>query len=362
MTTKWFAMLAATAAGAIAAVGFTPTADAAKTGVHNDAEHLARDFLAALPAEIRKQAQFPFTSDERTKWYFVPRDRIGVSMLQLDDAQSEKLGPLIASALSPEGLLTARGVMKHENILRQIETERGVDATRRDPGRYYASVFGKPTDGAPWSWRFEGHHLSINVTELPGHAPIVAPFFVGANPARVPSGPNAGFRLLAAEEDLGREMVKTLSPEQLEVAMIRETAFSEIVTGNDPKVQPLEQAGLAVAQMDARERDALQRLLAVYLDRLTPAASADARERLDRAGFDKVRFAWAGGTESGQPHYYRIHGPTLLIEYDDTQNDANHIHTVYRDLEHDFGGDALRAHYRQDHEPRNFLSSLLSRR
>jgi hypothetical protein len=357
MSTKWFAMLAATAVGAIAAVGFTPTADAARTGVHNDAERLAREFLASLPAPLHTQAQYPFDSDERTKWYFVPRDRIGVSMLQLDDAQSEKLGPLIASALSPEGLLTARGVMKHENILRRVETELGVDASRRDPGRYYATVFGKPQDRAPWSWRFEGHHLSINVTELPGHTPIVAPLFVGANPARVLSGPNAGFRLLAAEEDLGREMVKSLTPEQLKAATIRDTAFAEIVTGNDPKVQPLEQAGLAVAQMDARERDALQRLLAVYLDRLTGAAAADARERLESAGFDKVRFAWAGGTEPGQPHYYRIHGPTLLIEYDDTQNDANHIHTVYRDLEHDFGGDVLRAHYRRDHEPRIFLSS-----
>jgi hypothetical protein len=356
MSHKIFAMLAATAAGVIAAFTFTP-ADAARMGAHNGAERAAKDFLASLPPDLRKQAQFPFDSAERTTWFFVPRDRNGVSMLQIDDAQSEKLGPLIATALSAEGLLTARGVMKHENILRRVETEKGIDATRRDPGRYYTTIFGKPGEGAPWSWRFEGHHLSMNVTELPGQPPIVAPFFVGANPAKVLTGPNAGFRLLANEEDLGRELVKLLSPEQLKAATIRDTAFSEIVTGNDPKVQPLELAGLAVADMDPAERDGLQRLLAVYLDRLMPAASAYARERLDRAGLDKVRFAWAGGTEPGQPHYYRIHGPTLLIEYDDTQNDANHIHTVYRDLQHDFGGDVLRAHYRADHDPHTYLSA-----
>ena len=258
------------------------------------------------------------------------------------------LGPLLATALSPEGLLSARGVMKHENILRRVETEAGVgNASRRDPGLYYTAVFGKPSASAPWAWRFEGHHLSINVTELPD-GPVVAPVFMGANPARVLAGPNAGFRLLAAEEDLGRELITMLPAEKRQVAMIRDTAFSDIVTGNDPKVQKLELAGLAAADMSADERAQLERLIGLYVGRVTPDAARDALTRMKRAGFEKVRFAWAGGIESGQPHYYRIHGPTLLIEYDDTQNDANHIHTVYRDLERDFGGDVLRAHYQSN--------------
>jgi hypothetical protein len=183
--------------------------------------------------------------------------------------------------------------------------------------------------------------------------------FVGANPARVLAGPNAGFRLLAAEEDLGRELITMLPASRRATASIRDTAFSEILTGNDPKVQKLELEGLAAADMLPAEKAQLRRLIELYFGRMLPASASDARLRLERAGFDKVRFAWAGGIEPGQAHYYRVHGPTLLIEYDDTQGNANHIHTVYRDLERDFGGDALRAHYRS--ERKAVLDSLQSR-
>jgi hypothetical protein len=337
------------AAGAVGAL-LAPSADAAREADKISAAAAANAFLKSLPKDLRSAASFPGDSPERLAWHFIPKERVGASLLKLDDAQSELLGPLLATAMSPEGLLTTRGVMKHENILRRVETEAGVaNASRRDPGLYYTAVFGKPGGSAPWAWRFEGHHLSINVTELPGEAPVVAPLFMGANPARVLSGPNAGFRLLAAEEDLGREMIRMLPDSKREAATIHDTAFPDIVTGNDPKVQKLELAGLAVADMSADERAQLRRLIDLYLGRMNAASAKEALARLDRAGFEKVRFGWAGGIESGQPHYYRIHGPTLLIEYDDTQNEANHIHTVYRDLERDFGGDALRAHYRVSH-------------
>ena len=349
--------IAGTALGALAALLITPPAGAAKSaGRDGAAETAAKAFLASLPANLREKASFPLDSSERRKWFFVPRDRLGVSLLDLDDAQSENLGPLLASALSPEGLLTARGVIKHENILRRVETEAGGDATRRDPGRYYTSVFGEPGPAQPWAWRFEGHHLSMNVTQRPGQPPVIAPFFVGANPAKVLTGPNAGLCLLAAEEDLGRELIRLLPDAKRRTAVIRDSAFPDILTGNDPKVEGLERAGLAAAGMTAAERAALRRLINVYLDRLTIDAALDAKRRMDRAGFENVQFAWAGGIEPGQPHYYRVHGPTLLIEYDDTQNDANHIHTVYRDLERDFGGDPLRAHYRDEHSKPVYLS------
>ena len=339
------AMGISVAAGVLGALAISPGAGTAHgSGPGQAAATAANAFLASLPADLRKSASFPLDSPERTQWYFVPRERVGVSLLELDDAQSELLGPLLASALSPEGLLEARGVLKHENILRRVETEAGIDATRRDPGHYYISVFGKPQTTAPWAWRFEGHHLSVNVTELPGAVPTVAPVFIGANPARVLSGPQTGFRLLAAEEDLGRELVTMLSDEHRRLAVIKDTAPADIVTGNDPKVRPLELEGLPAADMSPAEQQALRRLLDLYLDRLAPGYARDARARLERAGFGKVRFAWAGGLASGEKHYYRVHGPTLLIEYDNTQNDANHIHTVYRDLDNDFGGDALRKH------------------
>jgi hypothetical protein len=358
------AMLLAGAAGCGGALVFTPAADAqAAKAARRDGppEYAARQFLATLPPELFKSANLPASSPERLAWHYVPKDRVGVSMLQLNNVQSEELGPLLSTALSPEGLLAARGVMKHENILRQVETEAGfANASRRDPGLYYTVVFGIPSAAAPWAWRFEGHHLSINVTKFPGQPPVVAPVFVGANPARVPSGPNAGFRLLAAEEDLGRELVKMLSPEKLAVALIDAKAPAEILTRNDPKVAPLATEGLAAAKMSEKERGQLKRLLELYVGRMTADSARDALARIERAGFEKVHFAWAGGTETGQPHYYRIHGPTVLIEYDDTQNDANHIHTVYRDLERDLGGDALRAHYRRD--AHTLQASHLSRR
>jgi hypothetical protein len=332
-------------AGVAGALLVSPDAGAGRPGGDGAAEQAANAFLKSLPADLRKQASYPLDSPERTRWNFVPMTRGGVSLLSLDDRQSELLGPLLAIALGPEGLLEARGVMKHENILRRVETEAGVaDVARRDPGHYYTAVFGQPSGASPWAWRFEGHHLSINVTQLPGQAPIVAPVFVGANPARVLSGPQTGFRLLAQEEDLGRELMTSLSEANRKAAMIRDIAFSEIVTGNDPKVRPLELEGLAAGAMSLEEKRRLRTLIELYVGRVNPAAAKDALARLERAGFDQVRFGWAGSTESGEKHYYRVHGPTLLIEYDNTQNDANHIHTVYRDLERDFGGDVLRAH------------------
>jgi hypothetical protein len=338
------------AAGVTGALLLSPGAQAAHDP-HKDgaAEAAAKSFLATLPPEMRATASFSFDSPQRSTWYFVPRERAGVPLLNLDDRQAELLGPLLATALSPEGLLEARGVMKHENILRKIETQAGVDATRRDPGLYYTSVFGTPASATPWGWRFEGHHLSLNVTLLPGQAPVVAPLFIGANPAKVPSGLEAGFRLLGAEEDLGRALITMLPAERRKQAMLSDTAFPDIVSGNDPKVRPLALEGLAAADMNADEQRALHRLIELYTGRVNAASAREMLARIEHAGFGKVRFGWAGGVEPGQKHYYRVHGPTLLIEYDNTQNDANHVHTVYRDLERDFGGDALRQHLASAH-------------
>lgn len=347
------AMVVAAFAGGGAALFLTPAAGAGKAGAYDGvAANAARDFLASLSPDLRKAASFPANSPERLEWNYVPMDRVGVSMLQLDDAQSEKFGPLLATALSPGGLLTARDVIKHENILRRVETETGIDATRRDPGRYYTAVFGTPSARAPWGWRFEGHHLSVNVTQLPGQPPIVAPLFVGANPAIVKNGPNVGYRMLAAEEDLGRELVRMLTAEQRDKATLQDEAFGEIVTRNDPRVAALETQGLAAADMSAAEQAQLRRLLDLYIGRMNDASAKDQWARIERAGFGKLHFGWAGGIEPGDKHYYRIHGPTVLVEYDDTQNGANHIHTVYRDLERDFGGDVLGAHYRSDRHER----------
>ncbi len=213
----------------------------------------ANAFLKSLSTELRAAAQFPLDSSERTTWNFVPMARKGAQLLKLDDKQAELIGPLLATALSPEGLVSARGVIKHENILRR----------RRNRARHRRLAAAIPVCTTPpcsanrprrpaWAWRFEGHHLSLNVTQLPGQpAAVVGPLFMGANPATVLSGAQAGFRLLAAEEDLGRALITLLSDEKRKTAMIRDTAFSEILTGNDREVK-LELAGLAAADMYAR--------------------------------------------------------------------------------------------------------------
>ncbi|HKS56196.1 MAG TPA: DUF3500 domain-containing protein [Steroidobacteraceae bacterium] len=300
----------------------------------------ASALLQSLPDAERAQAQLPFDSPERTKWNYVPMKRAGVALAELDANQKALIDPLLRSALSPTGLETAHQIVQHELILGEIE-----GSSRRDPQLYYTAVFGKPGPRAPWAWRFEGHHLSVNATQVDGQTQVVAPLFMGSNPARVPSGPKAGLRLLAAEEDLARALIRMLPEARRARAMLAGDAFPDIVTRNDPKVRSLNIEGLAAGDMSQPEQAQLRKLLHVYSDRMTESAAREQLERIERAGFDKLHFGWAGSLEPGKPHYYRVHGPTVLIEYDNTQNNANHIHSVWRDLERDFGGDLLRAHY-----------------
>lgn len=300
----------------------------------------ARALLQALPEDKRTQTQLPFDSPERTNWNYVPMRRAGTALAELDANQKRLIDPLLRSALSSEGFRTAQQIVQHETILRELE-----GSQRRDPELYYTAVFGEPGPRAPWAWRFEGHHLSVNATQVDGQTQVVAPLFMGSNPARVPSGPKAGLRILAAEEDLARALIRMLPQERRTRATLSDRAFSDIVTRNDPKVRALNLEGLAAGDMSEPEQAQLRKLLHLYADRMTQSAAREQLERIEQAGFDKLHFGWAGSLEPGKPHYYRLHGPTVLIEYDNTQNNANHIHSVWRDLERDFGGDLLRAHY-----------------
>ena len=309
----------------------------------------ARAALRALPDSTRTGATFAFDSTERSNWFYVPIDRKGVTLARMTAAARARVDSLLLSGLSARGFATARSIMRHEAILHDIEAA-GPPAGRRfvrDSNLYYLSVFGEPDASAAWGWRVEGHHLSVNYTGIGRTAQVVSPVFFGANPAKVLSGPHAGLRILAAEEDLARELVKMLDSGRRAVAIISETALAEIETLNDPKARALKSEGLRAADMTAPQRAQLRRLLDHYAGRLSTAARAHALRDMEDGGFGELRFAWAGGTEVGQAHYYRIHGPTILVEYDDQQTNANHIHTVWRDLRHDFGGDLLAEHYRK---------------
>lgn len=207
------------------------------------------------------------------------------------------------------------------------------------------TVFGEPGGASPWGWRFQGHHLSVNVTDLGAHGQVVAPLFVGANPARVPSGPQAGDRLLAAEADLAFELLHMLDPAQRSRATIAAQSPGDIVTGDDPAVGALPMTGLPASAMTPAQQQHLRRLLALYAGRMNDAAAAAQWKRIEEAGFARLHFAWAGAQRPRAPHYYRIHGSTLLVEYDNFRAGGNHIHSVWRDLQNDFGGDLLRRHY-----------------
>lgn len=311
----------------------------------------ARAFLSLLDESQRVDASVSFDNPQRINWSYVPQERTGIPLRAMDADQRMAALGLLNMGLSERGTRLARGIMELEGTLRELEHAVGSPwAARRDPGLYYLTLFGHPGAAQPWGWRFEGHHLSVNATDLGPHGQIVAPVFMGASPARVPSGPQEGLRLLAAEEDLAFELLDMLDARQRDRATIAAQTTGDIHTRNDPAVGPMLLAGLPATEMTAAQQRQLRQLLELYTGRMADDVAHRQLGRIEEAGFERLHFGWAGAHQRGEPHYYRIHGPTVLVEYDNTQNNANHIHTVWRDLENDFGGDLLRRHYaRQGH-------------
>jgi hypothetical protein len=304
----------------------------------------ANHFLDALSPEQQAKARFAVTDTERTNWKFVPGARQGLPLKEMTATQRPLAQALLTTGLSQRGAMQAAAIMSLELILHDLENK----SPRRDPDLYYFTIFGKPGSDV-WGWRVEGHHLSVNFTLLQDHVISTTPFFFGSNPATVRDGPRQGLRVLGAEEDLGRALVKSLTATQQTTAILTNVAPKEIVTSNLRKINPLAPAGLPAAQMTTAQREQLTQLIKEYLGRVRPELAAADWEKIEKAGVDKISFAWAGGLEPGQGHYYRVQGPTFLLEYDNTQNHANHIHAVWREFNHDFGEDLLREHYEQSH-------------
>ncbi len=303
----------------------------------------ANRFLSALPPGRRARAMIPFEDAERFDWGFTPRSRRGIPLKELGPDERRLAQELLRVGLGTAGYRKAADVIALEGVLREIE------GPYRDPDLYYFSVFGTPAAGSVWGWRVEGHHLSLNYTVADGLGVSTTPSFFGANPATVRRGALSGKRALAGEEDLARELLRSLDQQERGRAVLRGTAPAEIVTGTAAKVDPLSPAGLPAGSLRPAPRRTLERLLDEYLSRMPEDIAADRLEKIRAAGIERVCFAWAGGSEPGQPHYYRIQGPTFLVEYDNTQDDANHIHTVWRDFAGDFGRDLLREHVARSH-------------
>ncbi len=302
----------------------------------------ANNFLNALTPEQQAKATFTFQDDERFDWHFIPKPRKGLPFKEMTTGQQKLAHALLNSGLSQRGYAKAVTIMSLDDILKEMEKD---TTGKRNPDLYYFSIFGKPGAKDAWGWRVEGHHLSLNFVVRGDEVLAATPAFFGSNPAEVKEGPRKGLRVLAEEEALGRAFVKSLSADQQKIAILPIAAPKEMITGNARKVQLLDPPGLSAAKLTAPQKEALHTLLKNYAFRHRAEVAEADLKKIEQAGFKNVHFAWAGGMEPGDPHYYRIQGPTFLLEYDDTQNNANHIHTVWRDLANDFGDDALRRHY-----------------
>jgi len=312
----------------------------------------ANAFVNSLSPEQRQKATFPFESNERLHWNFIPSEafpRNGLLLKDMNENQRKLVHDLLKSALSQRGYLTATAIMDLESALgdlerRARESGRGAESMVRDPLKYYVSVFGTPSTKNTWGWRVEGHHVSLHFTVVNGNLIASSPTFFGSNPAEVREGPKKGLRILGDQEDAARDLVMALNDSQRAKAMIQNVALNEIVTTNKLDISPLSPAGIPAAEMTPPQREMLMKVVNIYISKMADDIAADRTAKLQKAGVDKIAFAWAGETERGKKHYYRIQGPTFLIEHDNSQNDGNHVHSVWRDFNGDFGRDLLREH------------------
>ena len=302
----------------------------------------ATSFLASLTPEQKQQATFAFDSAERLRWHFVPQfERNGLQIKAMTEPQRKLAHELLKTGLSARGYDTYTKIMQLENILKAAE--KGGGPTRYPEG-YRFSVFGTPSAKGTWGWRVEFHHVSLHFDVVNGNAVSSTPSFAGANPAEVKDGPTKGQRTLGTLEDTARALVSALDESQRKIAVFNNVALDDIVTGNALDIKPLAPDGVKVAAMTAAQRDLLTKILDAYTGLMTPEIAADRMAKVKAAGIEKIAFAWAGSIERGQKHYYRVQGPTFLIEFDNTQNDGNHVHSVWRDFNGDFGRDLLREH------------------
>jgi hypothetical protein len=309
----------------------------------------ANDFIETLDSDLKSKILYTYEDAERFNWNFVPMSRKGASFYDLNEKQKQAGLLLLKASLSETGYAKATGIVTLEGILKEVEG-RKADDTYRDPKKYFFTIFGTPSAQNLWGWRFEGHHISLNFSSRKGILEASTPSFMGANPAIVPTGENKGKQTLKLETNLGFELVNSLSGSQLERARFSEEALPEIVSGNSRKASFLEPKGINYKELTAEQKELLDRLVMLYVSNYELGFAGKLMQKIKKAGTENLFFAWAGSLKPGAGHYYRIQGPMLLIEYDNTQTNANHVHTTVRDLTNDFAEDILREHYEHDHK------------
>ena len=305
----------------------------------------ANELLGKLSDEQKSKATFEYGGEERKNWHFIPRERKGLPIKDMTPEQRTLAMALAKTGLSDEGYRKATLIMSLEAVLREMEKD---TTGKRDPEKYYVSIFGAPGGKEPWGWRFEGHHLSLNYSSLAGATPSMTPSFFGTNPGEVREGARKGLRVLGREEDLGRELIKSLTDDQKKIAIIAEKAPAEVL--NEPKrPDRTKPEGISWDKLTAPQQEQLAKVIKEQLFRCRTDVAEIEWARIQKAGMAKVHFAWAGGLELGEPHYYRVQNETFVVEYDNTQGNANHPHSIWRDWDSDFGGDLLKRHLEESH-------------
>ena len=306
----------------------------------------AKVFVASLWDEQKGRAVFKLEDEERFNWFYTPVVRKGLPLREMSPGQRNLAMSLINAGLSQRGFSKAVTIMSLDEVLRAMQ---GDKPPRRDSDGYFISIFGEPSDKGTWGYRVEGHHLSLNFTVVDGKL-TAAPTFLGSNPAEVLDGRSKGLRVLAREDDLSRDFMSSLDAAQMKTAIVEPKAPADVLTVNSREAALKGQAnGLAASSLNASQRAKLDALLDEYCDNVVPEVAAYRREQIKLAG-SNMYFAWMGGTGPRDPRYYRIQTQAFLIEFDDTQDNANHIHSVWRDFKGDFGRDLLKDHYSASHQ------------
>jgi hypothetical protein len=305
----------------------------------------AQQLVDATPPRQRAELLQPFTEAARSDWHYTPRRRDGVAWKAMSAAQRGATTVLLRTALNERGLDKVRALMALEITLRELEAF----GPTRDPENYALAIYGEPGNGG-WGWRIEGHHLSLHFS-LDGERYVATlPQFFGANPAVVPrdvggGAPRTGFRLLGNEEDLARQWLAGLSVAQRERAIFDTRTYGDIASRNAAQAQPLDAVGLPFAMMDAAQQAQVLKLIGAFTDHLEPDLAQERLARVRAAPLETILVGWAGSTKPREPHYFRIQGANFLIEFDNSG--GNHVHSVWRDFDGDFGRDVLREHYRR---------------
>ena len=301
-------------------------------------------FLDSLSSDQKAKATFEYMDGERVFWYYPPMNRHGRALRDMDQGQRDLAFAVMSSALTDASYQKAKLIIEHEAVLGPLEKEQGIRSFVRDTTLYYFTVFGDPTGADPWGWRVEGHHVSLHFSIWGDKVISMTPFFYGANPADVRSGPKSGLRILGSRQDLALELMNSLDAGQQAKALLYDKAPADILTYNSSKVSFAMEEGLKAAKMSDTQKGMLKSLVAEYVNEVRSDLAEQKLAELEEQGYDRLHWAWAGPAVAGQEHYYRIHAGNFVVEYDNRQNGANHIHSVWRDVENDFASDVLREH------------------